>query len=124
MEQIFQPIQTPRVRVERTHPEQGYTAAIRQAYQQGQIEHQLPAGYTIDRSFANNGHFKGKTGVQVTAVIDQETGERIIAFAGTDQLIDDPITEPGQVPLIGADLEQWPTLGRGQWEEASGVISD
>lgn len=60
-----------------------YTAAIQKAYDKGQGRTPLPEGYKLDSSFGNQGYFRGKSGVQAVAIINERTGERIIAVAGS-----------------------------------------
>lgn len=79
----------------------GYISAIKQANQKRNDS--LPDGYMIDKEFGNGGYLKGRSGVEVAAVINQETGERIIAIAGTNEWV---------------DKKDWPNVGRKQWRDA------
>lgn len=107
MKEFFERLSTPKVDAERLNPEQGYTAAIRQAGNQGEVN-KLPPNYEVDTSFGDKGYINGSTGVKVVAVIDTETGERIIAVAGTDK---------GSAGEAVQDMKDWPNAGRAQWDE-------
>lgn len=106
----------PSVKVERLNPELDYIKAIRVADSQiKQEKPPLPMGYRVDRSFGHDGFYNGRTGVQVVALEDTETGARVIAVAGSNQF---------NMRNSSNDVNDWPTTGRKQWKEVKPLVEN
>lgn len=107
---LFKGLETPTVKVERLNPELDYIQTIRVA---GNLisgkNNRPPQGYEIDQSFGKSGHINGRSGVQATAFLDKETGNKVIAISGTNE---------------GEDIKDWPTTGKKQWNEIKGPVKD